>query len=167
MPKAKPTTLTEIAEIQSRMAQVRHDMHQEVQSAVKGAQLLTDWRSMVRNYPWLSLSVAALGGFAIVPRRRHTHPGSITSLTDRPELVAPTAAAPVQTKRRAGWSLVGTALSLLTPVAVRAAQNYALNHLENWLSHHPLPPAPTIGREPREDNGGQPDRKRPANRSVE
>ena len=67
MPAAKPTTSMDISDIQRRMAQIRHDMHQEVQGAVKGAQSLTDWRSLVKSHPWLSISVASVVGYLLVP----------------------------------------------------------------------------------------------------
>ena len=59
MATAKPSNSTELEDIQRRMAQIRHDMHGEVRQAVKGAQSLTDWRSLVRNHPWLTVGVAA------------------------------------------------------------------------------------------------------------
>ena len=52
------------------MAQIRHDMHQEVQGAVKGAQSLTDWRGLVTSHPWLSISVGVGGGVPHCPKRR-------------------------------------------------------------------------------------------------
>ena len=64
------STPAEINEIQRRMAQIRHELHEEVREAVKGAQSLTDWRSQVRNHPWLALGAAAVMGYMIVPRRR-------------------------------------------------------------------------------------------------
>jgi hypothetical protein len=161
MAMVKPT-LTDIAELQVRMAQVRHDMHQEVQSAVKGAQLLTDWRSLVKNFPWLSISVAALAGFALVPSRRSTYGGHVAAPPAGADLLASSVAAQVQQKRRTGWNVVGTAFNLLSPVVVRAAQNYALDYFEKWLSQHPLPPVPASAPVERERNGLRPDRKQPA-----
>ena len=74
MATANSTISAEISDIQRRMAQVRHEMHQEVQGAVKGARSLTDWRSLVRSHPWLSLGVAAAAGYLIVPKRRWETP---------------------------------------------------------------------------------------------
>ena len=45
MAGVKPMISTDISEIQRQMAQIRHDMHHEVQCAVRSAQSLTDWRS--------------------------------------------------------------------------------------------------------------------------
>jgi hypothetical protein len=142
MEATKPITSTEITDIQRRMAQIRHDMHQEVQSAVKGAQSLTDWRSLVKNHPWLSLSLASAAGYLIVPRRRTETPTIVAVATPRPEL--PAATAPRQQAGKAPRtrsSALGTIFGLLAPVVLRAGQNYALSYLEGWRAQHPLHPA--------------------------
>ena len=157
MPVARSTTATDIAEIQRRMAQIRHEMHQEVQGAVKGAQLLTDWRSLVRSYPWLSISLAAVAGYLIVPRRRSIDPTTVPAEFRGPQppgFVAESAYTPQP--RRTAWSIIGTVFSLFAPVAVRAAQNYALGHLEQWLSQHPLSPSPTGSPEGPKRESSQP-----------
>jgi hypothetical protein len=139
----KPTTSMDISDIQRRMAQIRHDMHQEVQGAVKGAQSLTNWRSLVKSHPWLSISVASVVGYLIVPRRRSTSPTIVTVGNPSPQLLtAATAGDQSRQPKQSGWSVLGTAFSLLAPVAVRGAQNYVLGHLEQWLSQHPLPSIP-------------------------
>jgi hypothetical protein len=155
MPAAKPMPSTDISEIQRRMAQIRHDMHQEVQGAVKGAQVLADWRSLIRSHPWLSMSLASAAGYLIVPWRRSNYPTIVSMGAPTPELLAASSArAQTQQPRRTGWSIVGTAFSLLVPVATRAAQNYALGHLEQWLSQHPLSPSPTGSPDgPRRESG--------------
>jgi hypothetical protein len=130
------STPAEIIEIQRRMAQVRHELHEEVREAVKGAQSLTDWRSQVRNHPWLALGAAAALGYLIVPRRRQEAAPAIVA-------VAPAAAAPAMVQPSAGapekkrWGLIGSAVSLLAPIAVRAAQNYAIQYLEQWIAAQP------------------------------
>jgi hypothetical protein len=157
MAAAKPTAVTDVAEIQRRMAQIRHDMHQEVRGAVKGAQLLTDWRSLVKSYPWLSISLATVAGYVIVPRRRATN--ATTMITGIPaqihSVVADVPAQPPQ-RSRSAWSILGTTFSLLAPVAARAAQNYALGHLEQWLAEHPLSPSPSQSPNGPDGEFGQP-----------
>lgn len=153
MPAVKPTNSMDISDIQRRMAQIRHDMHQEVQGAVKGAQSLTDWRSLVKSHPWLSISVASVVGYLIVPARRSMSPTIVTVGNPSPELRAAT---PVRDQRQepkqSGWSILGMTFSLLAPIAVRGAQSFALGHLEHWLSQHPLPSVPgeTPGKPTRE-----------------
>jgi len=142
MAPANSSTRADISDIQRRMAQIRHEMHQEVQGAVKGAQLLTDWRTLFRNHPWLSLGVAAAAGYLIVPQRRREVP-AVTAVSAPPVQAAPPPAPrdqPTQA-RRPEWSTMGTIFSLLAPLAVRVAQNYALQRFQEWLEAHPLHPA--------------------------
>ena len=163
MPAAKP--MSDIAEIQRRMAQIRHDMHQEVQGAVKGAQLLTDWRGLVKSYPWLSVSLVAIAGYAMIPRRQSSNTGIVGSLPASPALhQVTTDLAQTRQPRRTGWNILGTAFSLLAPVATRAAQNYALGHLEQWLSQHPLPPSPSSSSDEPKADRGQPAQMGPGDR---
>ena len=143
MAAVKPMTSMDISDIQRRMAQIRHDMHQEVQGAVKGAQSLTEWRSFVRSHPWLSISVASVVGYLVVPARRSTAPTILSVGHPSPELLTAAAAGDQSRQlKQSGWSIFGTAFSLLAPVAVRGAQNYVLGQLEQWLSQHPLPSVP-------------------------
>ena len=138
------STPADVTEIQRRMAQVRHELHEEVREAVKGAQSLTDWRSQVRNHAWLALGAAAVVGYMLVPRRRREPaPTIVTVAPPAPSaaqaLLQPAAAAP-QPKKRSG--LMGSAFSLLAPIAVRAAQNYAIQYLEQWISAQPAGAGP-------------------------
>src|SRR5437868_1326978 len=132
MATAKSTPTAEINDIQRRMAQIRHELHVEVQEAVKGAQSLTDWRSLVRNYPWLALGTAAAVGYLIVPKRRGETSTIVAVGTPASGLAATATPQPARRPRGNRWGLVGTAVSLLTPIAVRAAQNYAIQYLEQW-----------------------------------
>jgi len=144
MATANSTISADISDVQRRMAQIRHEMHQEVQGAVKGAQSLTNWRSLVRSHPWLSLGVAAAAGYLIVPQRRWEAP-AVTAVDTSVE-VAPAAPRdqPAQ-PQGSQWSAMGMLFSLLAPIAVRAAQNFALQRIEQWLEVHPLHPAASAG----------------------
>jgi hypothetical protein len=141
MAATKPNNSMDITDIQRRMAQIRHDMHQEVQIAVKGAQSLTDWRGVVKNHPWLSLSLASVLGYLIVRKRSAKTPTIVAVATPGPGLLAATAPREQPGKApRTTSSPLGTIFSLLAPIVVRAGQNYALSYLEGWLAQHPLPP---------------------------
>jgi hypothetical protein len=126
------TTPADVTEIQRRMAQIRHELHQDVREAVKGAQSLTDWRSHLRNHPWLALGAAVTVGYLIVPRR-HSAPAIVTVAPALPTAHAAVAAAP----KKKRWGLIGSAVGLLAPIAVRAAQNYAIQYLEQWIASQP------------------------------
>lgn len=128
------STPADVSEIQRRMAQIRHELHSDVQEAVKGAQSLTDWRSQVRNHPWLALGAAAAVGYLLVPRR-HPAPAIVTVAPAAAAVTAPRLPEPSPTKKR--WGLIGSAVGLMAPIAVRAAQNYAIQYLEQWIAAQP------------------------------
>jgi hypothetical protein len=152
MATAKSTTTEEILDTQRRMAQIRHELHVEAREVVKGAQSLTDWRSLVRNYPWLALGAVAAVGYLIVPRRSAT-PTVVAVTPPAPALAASMPVQPEQPPRRRRWGILSTALGLLGPIAVRAAQNYAIQSMEQWLAAQPSGgPAPT-GPGPRPGGG--------------
>ncbi len=127
------STPAEINEIQRRMAQIRHELHEEVREAVKGAQSLTDWRSQVKSHPWAALGAAAVLGYLIVPKRNSAATPAIVA-------VAPTAAVPAiaEPPKKKKWGLIGSAIGLMAPIAVRAAQNYAIQYLEQWIASQPV-----------------------------
>jgi len=151
MATASSSLSAEIADIQRQMARIRHDMHVEVRGAVKGAQSLTDWRTLIRMNPWISLGIAATAGYLIVPKRRRKTP-TVVSVDEGPQQTARSAAGNQPTPARpTKWATFGTVFSLVTPVIVRAAQNYALQHLEQWLAAQPLPAETGHGRQPQSD----------------
>jgi hypothetical protein len=130
----------EIEDIQRRMAQIRHDMHGEVMNAVKGAQSLTDWRSLVRNHPWLTLGAATAVGYLLVPRRRSETPTIVAVNPVAPAVAASAEPAKSSAKTNGkGWSVMGTVFSLAAPIVVRAAQNYAMQYVEDLLARHQFP----------------------------
>jgi hypothetical protein len=129
-------TVDEITDIQRRMAEIRHELHQDVQEAVKGAQALADWRSPVRSHPWLALGAAAAVGFLVVPKRRPAPAPPIVAVA--PAALSAEAIQPLPAEsRRKRWGVFGAAFGLLAPIAVRAAQNYAIQYLEQWIANQP------------------------------
>jgi hypothetical protein len=157
MATAKPSSSTEIEDIQRRMAQIRHDMHEEVLVAVKGARSLTNWRSLVRNYPLAALGVATAIGYVIVPRRRSEAPTIVAVNATAPEIVAMTELQkPSQRQSATAWSIAGTVFNLVTPIMVRAAQNYALLYIVGLLAQHELPPEQVRRERRNAANGARP-----------
>jgi hypothetical protein len=136
MATAMSSPTAEISEIQKRMALVRHDMHKDVREAVKGARSLTDWRSLVRSHPWLSLATVVATGYLIVPKRRTEAPAvvAVSVPTASPKTVVPTHVNLASAPREKSWSLMGAVLGLVAPVVIRAAQNYAAQYVEQWLA---------------------------------
>ena len=154
MATAKPGNSMEIEDIQRRMAQIRHDMHGEVLGAVKGVQSLTDWRSLLRSHPWLSMGVATAVGYVIVPKRQTDAPTIVAVNATAPEMAALVdPKKPSEKAGGSGWSIMGMVFSLVAPIAVRAAQNYAMQYVEGLLVPQQFPPEET-GRDARQAGNG-------------
>ena len=64
----------DLNDLQRQMAQVRHEMHEDVKGAVRGAQSLTDWRRIVASHPWAALGAAAAVGFLVNVRHAPRQP---------------------------------------------------------------------------------------------
>jgi hypothetical protein len=142
----------EIAELQQKMALIRRQMHEDVQGAVRGAQLLTDWRSLVGNHPWAALGVAAGLGYLLVPHRKPEQQALYS-----PPIAGLLSAAPPARTGSSHFPSVGSMVGLFAPILVRAAQNYASHYLEQWLEAHSPPvriSAPPRRPEPVEVNPG-------------
>jgi hypothetical protein len=132
------TAPPEIDEIRRRMAQIRRDLHADVQGVVEGAEAATDWRRYVRSYPWATLGLALTVGYLVVPRRPRTPapipiPMAPAIASGSLPAEAPRLAEPEKEKGK-GKSLLGAAFGMLAPIAFRAAQGYALQFAEQWLA---------------------------------
>jgi len=156
----------EIQKIQEEMAQIRRELHEDVQGAVSGARSLTDVLSYVRSYPWLSMGLVAAAGYLIVPRS-HAAP--------QPQVVAAPIAATIEraltavhdvnekAKAKSRPGLFRQAIGMLMPIAVRAAQGYVSRLIEDQLTP-PTPdftsggsgPAPRATSAPRSTAGARP-----------
>ena len=128
-------TLSEVDEIRRHMAQIRHELHQDVQGVVRGAEATADWRRYVRNYPWVTLGIAFGIGYLIVPRRQKpVAPVFQYAPTDQPRPVATEAPVPAEPAKKKGKPLWKTALGLATPFVLKSAQGYALQFFEQYLA---------------------------------
>lgn len=129
------TAPPEIDEIRKKMAQIRRDLHADVQGVVQGAEAATDWRRFIRGYPWASMGVTLAVGYLIVPKRQKVVPTTIQIAAPEPSRFASiesVRASEPETKK--GKGLLGTAFGLIAPVALRAAQGYALQFAEQWMA---------------------------------
>ncbi|WP_435008153.1 hypothetical protein P12x_005428 [Tundrisphaera lichenicola] len=118
------------------MAQIRRELHEDVRGVVEGAEAATDWRRYVRNYPMASIGLALAVGYLVVPRRRQT----VRQITAAPfgesrELAEPVRVIEREAEKK-GKGLLGTAIGFFAPMALRAAQGYALQYAEQWLAQH-------------------------------
>jgi hypothetical protein len=141
--------VSDIDDIRRQMAQIRRDMHVDVSQVVGEVEEAMDWRSVIRNHPYVALGVGLAVGYFIVPKRR----GRVERAADRvrPLLEASTtpvyeAAAPEKPRKSLGRRAVGWALGLLWPLVSQSAQAYASMWLESQLKQHlnlnphPAPP---------------------------
>jgi hypothetical protein len=123
----------EIDQIRRQMAQIRRDLHADVQGVVEGAEAATDWRRIVRSYPWACMGVALAVGYMIVPRKHRV----TTTLQVAPAEIAQAASfeppALLEIKKP-GKGLLKTVFGLVAPVALRAVQGYALQFAEQWMA---------------------------------
>jgi hypothetical protein len=132
------TATNEADEIRLKMARIRRELHEDVREVVASAEAVTDWRRYIRMYPWAALGVPFAVGYLIVPRKHRPVPIPI---------VVPAGAAEVReaidrekerekdkAKEPQRKGLVGMALGFLAPIALRAAQGYAVQYLEAWIA---------------------------------
>ncbi len=150
------TAPNEIDDIRRQMARIRRELHEDVRDVVKGAEAVSDWRHYMRMYPWATVVAAAAIGYFVVPKRRKPaiKAAEVAQAVAAvmPQMVLPThAASPKPSK-----GLIRGALGLLTPIALRAAQNYATHFASNWIAQqqaqmaaagmapHPESPSPGV-----------------------
>ncbi len=134
-------------DIRRRMAQIRHELHEDMQGVVAGAEAASDpWRYVTR-YPWLAVLVALLVGYFVVPRRRRSVSEVAEQVAERTreevQAVARTngpvgrgtrtlLGASTAEKQKSG--ITGMLFGLVAPLAMRAAQNYAAHYVEQWIA---------------------------------
>lgn len=136
----------EIDDIRRQMAQIRRELHEDVQGVVAGAEAVADWRRYVRLYPWAAAGAAMGIGYLLAPRRRRKSVAEEVA-SAMPEQVraavreakqgadAPAPAdspAVVKKEKRAG--LFGAIFGMVAPLAWKAAQNYAMTFAEQWIA---------------------------------
>jgi len=120
----------EVDEIRRRMAQIRRDLHQDVKGVVESAEAVTDWRRYIRMYPWAALGVAVAAGYLVVPKRRV--PSDLATQADVARVREVVKEAKTE-KKTARKGLIGAAFGFIVPIALRAAQGYAVQYLENFI----------------------------------
>jgi hypothetical protein len=131
--------VSDIDDIRRQMALIRHDLHEDFSAAVGGAGKVIDWRTFIRNAPWVSSGLAFAVGYLVVPRRKgpapsvwHAGPPSFLGAQPRGE----DEDRPARRRSRAGfspWSILGLGFKLLGPVALSAGQAYASSWIESKL----------------------------------
>jgi hypothetical protein len=115
--------------ILDRMAEVRYDLDEDVQEIVEGARDMSQWRSYVRNYPWLCLGGALALGYLIVPRlTRGMKPDPHVQVElASPQPLPPTPASPLTEVRSMLLEFVGN-------LVMRGASAYALQQVDKLFA---------------------------------
>jgi hypothetical protein len=114
-------------DIRRRMALIRRDLHADVQGVVAKAEAAADWRRYLTMYPWVSLGAALALGYWIVPKRSPQAISYVESAPPPP--VAPSAREEAVVQKK---GLLGAAVGMVAPLAIRLAQGYALKLLDQW-----------------------------------
>jgi hypothetical protein len=120
-------------DIRRRMADIRSDLHQNMRGVVHEASNVADWRSYVRQRPWLALGLSFTAGYLVVPRRTRPSNLVVPQVVETPSVAA--------TQRRRPLRPVRWLLGLVGPILLRTAQNYAMSHIENLLASNQFGPA--------------------------
>jgi hypothetical protein len=127
------------------MALVRRDLKSEIRGALADGQLMPDWRWYVRTYPWTFVTAAALAGYLAVPSRRGRTAAAQKPVLDAPEQAA-SGETPAGQPRGNSRRLRDTAWEIIYPVAIRAAQSYAVHQIEEWIRQQGRQTAPDPAR---------------------
>jgi len=80
-PAAKASLTGE--EIRERMALIRLQIDERSDEVVAQVNALSDWRSYVRRYPWVSVGAAAVLGYVLVPSRAKPSADGSTRKTEK------------------------------------------------------------------------------------
>lgn len=125
--------------IQQRMAQVRHDLGDEVGELVESAKDMTDWRQYVRANPWICMAAAAAIGFLAVPKRApiaRLSPADLKALARQGHLVASASSANGGLRRAVLSFLATAALRAITGYLGQRVAKATVEPLQN--AHHPF-----------------------------
>ncbi len=110
-------------EILRQMAEIRGNLHHEVEDIAKNARVMSDWRYYVRAYPWACAGAAVALGYLVVPNRLQVISPDVNTLLKLAKknrlLVKPEA----EPHKRGG--IVGPLFTLAANTIVRGLISYA------------------------------------------
>jgi hypothetical protein len=115
-------------EIRDEMEQLRRDLDISVDEASATARQWSDWRYVVRRYPWATVALAAAVGYLIVPGRpRVISPDADTliALAKKHKLVLG------EEPKKPTASLPGKLMALVLAAAGRTAMAYMTEQVKN------------------------------------
>jgi hypothetical protein len=120
----------DIDELLARMEAVRGRLDEDAQAAKHTVQELTDWRHVVRQNPFLAVSVAAAAGFLLVPKKPHT---TIFSKADIEQLSKENKVI-IAKETTASSGIAGTIAALTGAALTRAASNFVAAKMSEFTS---------------------------------
>jgi len=139
--------VSDIDDIRRQMAQIRRDMHLDVSQVVGEVEDAMDWRSVIRNHPYITIGIGLAAGYFIVPkrhRRAERATAAIRPLMEASMTPQYETAPPERPRKSLGRRVVGWGLGMLWPLVSQSAQAYASMWLESQLKQHlnlhPSPP---------------------------
>jgi hypothetical protein len=109
------------------MQEIRGNLSEHADEAIRNARREFDWRHYVGNHPWTSLGAAAAVGFLLVPRRACCRAGNSEAVTEAVDRVARA----VQPSPLAG--MVSGVLTAVTATIAREALASATACLTEFL----------------------------------
>ncbi len=137
--------MSDVDEIRRQMALIRREMHTSVSNVVSDVEDAMDWRSVIRNHPYIALGAGLAVGYLVVPRRKKAQvrrvveiPAAPQALTAGafPEPLAFQAPAPAKPAKSLGRRLLGWGVGMLWPLVGQSVQAYAAVWLEDQLKQH-------------------------------
>lgn len=161
----------DVDEIRRQMALIRREIHSDVSHVVDDVEEALDWRSPIRNHPYIALGVGLLAGYLIVPRRKKTTAQKVQqalaklpreALADvSPRLAAVSQPAPPKPAppKPLGRRLLSWGVGMAWPMVNQALQAYASMWLEDQLKQQMNPnrkPPADPGRHPSDGRAGGP-----------
>ena len=122
------TETTDIAGIQRQMSEIRGEMRHDMNTLVKNARTLSDWRYYVRNYPWACLGAAAFVGYLLVPPRiAVAAPAPAPREGDRPRTHGE------QKEKEQKKGLAGVVMGMVMSAALQGASGVAKKAVTHYL----------------------------------
>ena len=118
--------------IQRRMASIRRELDEEVDTVVQQARELADWRNFVKTYPWLTMAGAVALGYLVVPQRLNVmspDAATLEKLAKQNKLVVEP-----QPRAQKQGGLAGTVFSLVAGLAAKTLMNTATQQLNAILT---------------------------------
>ena len=128
------STLSEVDEIRRHMAQIRRELHEDVQGVVRGAEATADWRRYVKNYPWVALGLAFGVGYLIIPRKNRSQTAITHYLPALEDRLTEKLRTPEPEPKKKGKGVFKMLVGLATPFVLKSAQGYALQFFEQYLA---------------------------------